>query len=163
MSRNVLLLSSDKIYSIHRTKILYTKALGIQPTNRRMHCYCIHCSQRSVILDDNLPFENNISCSTKKHGFKAKKAPAPLFLTNIPLCYNPSCSLRSTYSGLLIVQRIAKSKGGTVGLLIWNSMNRSYANFSPFVFLFLTWDAHLEAQLLMIMVAPVWIQALQRF
>ncbi len=45
--------------------------------------------------------------------FKALNGLAPAYLTNLLSRYNPSRSLRSQNSGLLVVPRIAKStKGG---------------------------------------------------
>ncbi len=59
--------------------------------------------------------------------YKALNDLAPAYLTNLLSRYNPTRSLRSQNSGLLVVPRIAKStKGGRNGLYLapklWNSL-----------------------------------------
>ncbi len=59
--------------------------------------------------------------------YKALNDLAPAYLTDLLSRYNPTCSLRSQNSGLLVVPRIAKStKGGrTFSYLapkLWNSL-----------------------------------------
>ncbi len=59
--------------------------------------------------------------------YKALNGSAPAYLTSLPSRYNPSRSLRSQNSGLLVVPRIAKStKGGRafsyLAPKLWNSL-----------------------------------------
>ncbi len=61
-----------------------------------------------------LPIKYRISYKILLLAYKAINGLAPAYLTSLLSCYNPSRSLRSQNSGLLVVPRIAKStKGGT--------------------------------------------------
>ncbi len=60
-----------------------------------------------------LPIKFLISYKIVLHTYKVLNDLAPVYLTNLLSRYNPTCSLRSQNSGLLVVPRIAKStKGG---------------------------------------------------
>ncbi len=74
---------------------------------------------------------NNFSCSISYKilllAYKALNGLAPAYLTSLLSHYNPSRSLRSQNSGLLVVPRIAKStKGGRafsyLAPKLWNSL-----------------------------------------
>ncbi len=72
-----------------------------------------------------LPIKFHISYKILLLTFKALNGLAPAYLTSLLSCYNPSRSLRSQNSGLLVVPRIAKStKGGRafshLALKLWN-------------------------------------------
>ncbi|KAI5086291.1 hypothetical protein C0J45_1055, partial [Silurus meridionalis] len=55
--------------------------------------------------------------------FKALNGLAPMYLSSLLTRYNPSSSLRSQNSGLLVVPRIAKStNGGRAFSQLWNSL-----------------------------------------
>ncbi len=74
-----------------------------------------------------LPIKFRISYKILLLTYKALNDLAPAYLTNLLSCYNPTRSLRSQISGLLVVSRIAKStKGGrTFSYLapkLWNSL-----------------------------------------
>ncbi len=74
-----------------------------------------------------LPIKFRISYKILLLAYKALNDLAPAYLTNLLSCYNPTRSLRSHNSGLLVVPRIAKStKGGrTFSYLapkLWNSL-----------------------------------------
>ncbi len=56
-----------------------------------------------------LPIKFCISCKLLLLAYKALNGLAPAYLTNLLSRYNPIRSLRSQYSGLLVVPRIAKS------------------------------------------------------
>ncbi len=110
MTSNFLLLNSDK------TEILI---IGPKNSTQNLLDYNLQldgCNVTSstvknlgVILDSNLSFEIHISNVTKT----ALNDLAPAYLTNLLSRYNPTRSLRSQNSGLLVVPRIAKStKGG---------------------------------------------------
>ncbi len=60
MTNNFLLLNSDKTDITYWTKKQYSESLGSQFAPRRMYCYFLY-SQKSVILDSNLSFENHVS------------------------------------------------------------------------------------------------------
>ncbi len=74
------------------------------------------------------PIKFRISYKILLLAYKAQNDLAPAYLTNLLLCYNPTCSLRSQNSGLLVVvHMIAKStKGGRtfsyLALKLWNSL-----------------------------------------
>ncbi len=74
-----------------------------------------------------LPIKFRISYKILLLAYKALNDLAPVYLTNLLSRYNPTRSLRSQISGLLVVPRIAKStKGGrTFSYLapkLWNSL-----------------------------------------
>ncbi len=74
-----------------------------------------------------LPIKFRISYKILLFAYKALNDLAPTYLTNLLSRYNPTRSLRSQNSGLLVVPRIAKStKGGrTFSYLspkLWNSL-----------------------------------------
>ncbi len=74
-----------------------------------------------------LPIKFHISYKILLLTYKALNGSAPAYLTSPLSCYNPSCSLRSQNSGLLVVPRIAKStKGGRafshLAPKLWNSL-----------------------------------------
>ncbi len=74
-----------------------------------------------------LPIKFRISYKILLLAYKALNDLAPAYLTNLLSRYNPTRSLRSQNSGLLVVPRIAKStKGGrTFSYLapkLWNSL-----------------------------------------
>ncbi len=74
-----------------------------------------------------LPIKFRISYKILLLAYKALNDLAPAYLTNLLSRYNPTCSLRSQNSGLLVVPRIAKAtKGGrTFSYLApkdWNSL-----------------------------------------
>ncbi len=74
-----------------------------------------------------LPIKFRISYKILLFAYKALNDLAPMYLTNLLSRYNPTHSLRSQNSGLLVVPRIAKStKGGrTFSYLspkLWNSL-----------------------------------------
>ncbi len=74
-----------------------------------------------------LPIKFRISYKILLLAYKALNDLAPAYLTSLLSCYNPTRSLRSQNSGLLVVPRIAKStKGGrTFSYLapkLWNSL-----------------------------------------
>ncbi len=74
-----------------------------------------------------LPIKFRFSYKILLLAYKALNDLAPAYLTNLLSRYNPTCSLRSQNSGLLVVPRIAKStKGGrTFSYLapkLWNSL-----------------------------------------
>ncbi len=74
-----------------------------------------------------LPIKFRISYKILLLAYKALNDLAPAYLTNLLSRYNPTRSLRSQNSGLLVVPRIAKStKGGrTLSYLapkLWNSL-----------------------------------------
>ncbi len=74
-----------------------------------------------------LPIKFHISNKILLLTFKALNGLAPVYLTSLLSRYNPTCSLRSQNSGLLVVPRIAKStKGGRafsyLALKLWNSL-----------------------------------------
>ncbi len=74
-----------------------------------------------------LPIKFRISYKILLLAYKALNDLAPAYLTNLLSRYNPTHSLRSQNSGLLVVPRIAKStKGGrTFSYLapkLWNSL-----------------------------------------
>ncbi len=74
-----------------------------------------------------LPIKFRISYKILLLAYKALNDLAPVYLTNLLSRYNPTRSLRSQNSGLLVVPRIAKStKGGrTFSYLapkLWNSL-----------------------------------------
>ncbi len=74
-----------------------------------------------------LPIKFHISYKILLLAYKALNELAPAYLTNLLSRYNPTRSLRSQNSGLLVVPRIAKStKGGrTFSYLapkLWNSL-----------------------------------------
>ncbi len=74
-----------------------------------------------------LPIKFRISYKILLLAYKALNGLAPAYLTNLLSRYNPTRSLRSQNSGLLVVPRIAKStKGGrTFSYLapkLWNSL-----------------------------------------
>ncbi len=74
-----------------------------------------------------LPIKFRISYKILLFTYKALNGLAPAYLTSLLLRYNPSRSLRSQNSGLLVVPRIAKStKGGRafsyLAPKLWNSL-----------------------------------------
>ncbi len=74
-----------------------------------------------------LPIKFRISYRILLLAYKALNDLDPVYLTNLLSCYNPTRSLMSQNSGLLVVPRIAKStKGGrTFSYLapkLWNSL-----------------------------------------
>ncbi len=74
-----------------------------------------------------LPIKFRISYKILLLTYKALNGLAPAYLTSLLSCYNPTRSLRSQNSGLLVVPRITKStKGGrTFSYLapkLWNSL-----------------------------------------
>ncbi len=74
-----------------------------------------------------LPIKFSIIYKILLLAYKALNDLAPAYLTNLLSRYNPTCSLRTQNSGLLVVARIAKStKGGrTFSCLspkLWNSL-----------------------------------------
>ncbi len=74
-----------------------------------------------------LPIKFRISYKTLLLTYKALNGLAPAYLTSLQSHYNPSHSLRSQISGLLVVPRIAKStKGGRafshLSPKLWNSL-----------------------------------------
>ncbi len=74
-----------------------------------------------------LPIKFCISYNILLLTYKALNGLAPAYLTSLLFRYNPSCSLRSQNSGLLVVPRIAKAtKGGRafshLALKLWNSL-----------------------------------------
>ncbi len=73
-----------------------------------------------------LPIKFRISYKILLLAYKALNDLAPAYLTNFLSRYNPTCSLRSQNSGLLVIPRIAKStKGGRnfsyLAPKLWNS------------------------------------------
>ncbi len=74
-----------------------------------------------------LPIKFHISYKILLLAYKALNDLAPAYLTNLLSRYNPTRSLRSQNSGLLVVPRIAKStKGGRtfsyLAAKLWNSL-----------------------------------------
>ncbi len=74
-----------------------------------------------------LPIKYRISYKILLLAYKALNGLAPVYLTSLLSRYNPSRSLRSQTSGLLVVPRIAKStKGGRafsyLAPKLWNSL-----------------------------------------
>ncbi len=74
-----------------------------------------------------LPIKFRISYKILLLAYKALNGLAPVYLTSLLSRYNPSRSLRSQTSGLLVVPRIAKStKGGRafsyLAPKLWNSL-----------------------------------------
>ncbi len=74
-----------------------------------------------------LPIKYRISYKILLLAYKALNGLAPAYLTSLLSRYNPSRSLRSQNSGLLVVPRIAKStKGGRafsyLAPKLWNSL-----------------------------------------
>ncbi len=74
-----------------------------------------------------LPIKFCISYKILLLAYKALNGLAPAYLTSLLSRYNPTCSLRSQNSGLLVVPRIAKSTkaGRTFSYLapkLWNSL-----------------------------------------
>ncbi len=74
-----------------------------------------------------LPIKYRIRYKILLLAYKALNGLAPAYLTSLPSRYNPSRSLRSQISGLLVVPRIAKStKGGRafsyLAPKLWNSL-----------------------------------------
>ncbi len=72
-----------------------------------------------------LPIKFRISYKILLLAYKALNYLAPVYLTNLLSRYNPTRSLRSQNSGLLVVPRIAKStKGGSyLAPKLWNSLS----------------------------------------
>ncbi len=75
-----------------------------------------------------LPIKFRITYNILLLAYKALNGLAPVYLTNLLSCYNPTRSLSSHNSGLLVVPRITKSiKGGRTFLYLapklWNSLN----------------------------------------
>ncbi len=73
-----------------------------------------------------LPIKYRISYKILLLTYKALNGLAPVYLTSLLSCYNPSRSLRSQNSGLLVVPRIEKStKGRAFSYLapkLWNRL-----------------------------------------
>ncbi len=74
-----------------------------------------------------LPIKFHVSYKILLLPYKALNGLAPAYLTNLLSRYNPTRSLRSQNSGLLVVPRIAKStkRGRTFSYLarkLWNSL-----------------------------------------
>ncbi len=74
-----------------------------------------------------LPIKFRISYKILLLTYKALNGLAPAYLTSLLSCYNPTRSLRSQNSGLLVVPRIAKyTKGGRafsyLAPKLWNSL-----------------------------------------
>ncbi len=74
-----------------------------------------------------LPIKFRISYKILLLAYKAQNGLAPAYLTSLLSRYNPTCSLKSQNSGLLVVPRIAKStKGGRdfshFAPKLWNSL-----------------------------------------
>ncbi len=68
-----------------------------------------------------LPMKFRISYKILLLSYKALNDLAPAYLTNLLSRYNPTCSLRSQNSGLLVVPRIAKSTKGDRTFFIFGS------------------------------------------
>ncbi len=74
-----------------------------------------------------LPIKFCISYKILLLTYKALNGLAPAYLTSLLSRYNPTCSLRSQNSGLLVVPRIAKSTKGVrafsyLAPKLWNSL-----------------------------------------
>ncbi len=88
---------------------------------------CKSLNSDSCCIYNKLPIKFRISYKILLLAYKALNDLAPAYLTNLLSRYNPTRSLRSQNSGLLVVPRIAKStKGGrTFSYLapkLWNSL-----------------------------------------
>ncbi len=89
--------------------------------------YTITVSALAYSLCNWLPIKYRISYKIVLLAYKALNGLAPAYLTSLLSRYNPSRSLRSQNSGLLVVPRIAKStKGGRafsyLAPKLWNSL-----------------------------------------
>ncbi len=108
--------------SINKLQIVQNAAARVLTRSRKYdHITLILQSLRC------LPIKSRISYKILLLNYKAPNDLAPAYLTNLLSRYNPTRSLRSQNSGLLVVPRIAKStKGGItfshLSLKLWNSL-----------------------------------------
>ncbi len=94
--------------SIHKLQIVQNAAARVLTRSRKY--YHITPNLQSLHW---LPIKFCIGYKILLLAYKALNDLAPVYLTNLPSRYNPTHSLRSQNSGLLVVPRIAKStKGG---------------------------------------------------
>ncbi len=94
--------------SINKLQIVQNAAARVLTRSRKYH----HITPILQSLH-RLPIEFRISYKILLLAYNALNDLAPAYLTNLLSRYNPTRSLRSQNSGLLVVPRIAKStKGG---------------------------------------------------
>ncbi len=115
--------------SINKLQIVQNAAAGVLTRSRKYN-------HITLILQSLhwLPIKFCISYKILLLAYKAINDLAPAYLTNLLSRYNPTRSLRSQNSGLLVVPRIAKStKGGrTFSYLapkLWNSLSDTLSLF----------------------------------
>ncbi len=123
------LLGGCPAYSINKLQVVQNSAARVLTRSRK-------CNHITPILQSLhwLPIKFCMSYKILLLAYKALNDLAPAYLTNLLWCYNPTRSLKSQNSGLLVVPRIAKStKGaGTFSYLapkVWNSLPDNFRGF----------------------------------
>ncbi len=119
------LLAGCPVSSLNKLQVVYNAAARVLTRSRKYdHITPILQSLHQLPIKFCISYKILLT-------YKALNGLAPAYLTRLLSCYNPSCSLRTQNSVLLVVPRIAKStKGGRafshLAPKLWNSLPENF-------------------------------------